>query len=171
MPEYNNARMEELLIQYKPYLSHEVGRFITGCKGNPLLQPEDLYQEASMWFVRTCRESGLEFAVKYRRSLRHALFEACRRAYPVKIAYGAFCKKRDVQTCLYDDCMGTTACCDDVEAEVVLRSTLESLSPVQKRVLDLKLQGYTPKEISSIVGTNLANVYYALNRVKSAILS
>lgn len=173
MPVNNNdTQMENLLRQYKPYLLSQVRKFANRVKlcYSSVIQTEDLLQEASAWFVETYKKDGLESALNHRIDLYHTLYEVCRSASPVYLPYWAYGKRMTIPVVPFDTLVNVERA-DDVERSASIRLMLNSLPEFQRRVVGLKANGHTPKEISQIMGVNVQRVYRALQSAKQALLS
>lgn len=153
-------REEEILCQYKPYLSRFVRTFESKCKKeeNPSLDHDDLFQIASMWFLNTLRKEGLRAALGKRISLHHELYDAVRKSYPLSLPYGQFGKRdREVTFIAFDteageEILRTVGSCCDMEDSVAFthdfNGVYQQMSERERTVVNMRMDGVRIADIA-----------------------
>lgn len=166
---------EQLLRQYKSYLSKQVANFLKGRKcENPVLNTEDLMQVAYEWFLKTIREEGLQAALRKRRMLHHVLYETVRNSYPMYVPYYVFRQKRDVQFHSLDSIEASpdSGPCHSrnfeewITENIMIERFMGALSDRERTIVDMKLAGYRIKEIAEHLDINVRTVNNAFHVIR-----
>lgn len=145
-----NMQEQKLLKDNMPFILKRVRAFHPMDK-NPVVQFEDLMQEASIWFLKTARKDGADVARKKRIDLLGVLYRAVMDGYPLTCNPDAFMVKKEQEFISMSE-VDETVCTsfDDVrDAETWM--LLESLTSEEKRYVELKLEGRSNHEIAEMM--------------------
>lgn len=172
--EISEITMTEIITRNESMLRGIVTAFmrkVSNASRGGMIDREDMLQEARYAFIIEVRRYGEAVAVTHRRSIWHALYEAARRALPVKVSYAAYRKDRR-QAMLIEEWDGDNeehqqaGRIDAAFGAMTVRMVLEAMNEREREIVRLRLEGLSQREIGLKIGLNDVQMCRAMKRIR-----
>ena len=170
----NEITMTEIVTRNESMLRGIVAAFMRKVSNNSrggMIDREDMMQEALYAFIVEVRQYGETVAVTHRRSIWHALYEAARRALPVKVSYGAYRKDRRQAMFIEEwdsdnEEHQQAGRIDAAFGAMTVRMALEVMNEQEREIVRLRLKGLSQREIGLRIGLNDVQMCRAMKQIR-----
>lgn len=163
------------ITTYDHFIESQVKHFMSRSKGtnNLIVSAEDLKQEASIWFLVTMREQGINAALRHSLCLHHALYDAVRRSYPLHMSYHAFRNRTNYAFVSVDKIKENIASNENVEEAITAKVDAErlyaKLTDREKRIVTMKMEGIPLRKIAQALGISRRMVDYSVRAMRERL--